>query len=33
MKFVDMNEYSLERLESEKKLDKKLDEIKKKYGD
>jgi thymidylate synthase ThyX len=32
MKFVDMNEYSLERLESEKKLDKKLDEISKKYS-
>lgn len=32
MKFVDMNEYSLERLEAEKKIDKKLDEINKKYS-
>lgn len=33
MKFVDMKDYALERLESEKKIDKKLEEIKKKYGD
>lgn len=32
MTFVDMNEYKLERLESEKKLDKKLEEMKTKYG-
>ncbi len=30
-KFVDMNSYTLERIESEKKLDRKLEEIKKKY--
>ncbi|MBI2079278.1 FAD-dependent thymidylate synthase [Candidatus Micrarchaeota archaeon] len=32
MKFVDMSESELERLESEKKIDKKLEEISKKYG-
>lgn len=32
MKFVDMNEYPLERIESEKRIDKKMEEIKKKYG-
>lgn len=32
MKFVDMREYAFERLEAEKKLDKKLAEISKKYG-
>lgn len=32
MKFVDMNAYEFERLESEKKIDRKLEEIKKKYG-
>ena len=32
MKFVDMKEYGLERLEAEKKLDKKLEELGKKYG-
>jgi len=32
MKFVDMSEQGLERLEAEKKLDKKLDEINKKYS-
>ena len=32
MKFIDMKEYSLERLEAEKKIDKKLEEISKKYG-
>jgi len=30
--FVDMKEYAFERLEAEKKLDKKLEEIKKKYS-
>ena len=33
MKFVDMNSYEFERLEAEKKIDRKLDEIKKKYGE
>ena len=32
MKFVDRRETGLERLESEKKLDKKMEEVKKKYG-
>ncbi|MEK6843788.1 MAG: FAD-dependent thymidylate synthase [Candidatus Micrarchaeota archaeon] len=32
IKFVDLKEYSLERLESEKKQDKKLEDLKKKYG-
>jgi thymidylate synthase ThyX len=32
MKFMDMNEYGLERLEAEKRLDKKMEEISKKYG-
>ena len=32
MKFMDMKEYSLERLEAEKRIDKKLAEISKKYG-
>lgn len=31
--FVDMKSYDFERLESEKKIDKKLEEMKKKYGD
>ncbi|MBU5689597.1 MAG: FAD-dependent thymidylate synthase [Candidatus Aenigmatarchaeota archaeon] len=30
-KFVDMNQYSLERLESEKRIDKRIEEIKQKY--
>jgi len=32
MKFMDMNEYEFERLEAEKRLDKKIAEISKKYG-
>jgi thymidylate synthase ThyX len=32
MKFMDMKEYALERLEAEKKIDRKLEEISKKYG-
>ncbi len=32
IKFVDMKDYELERLESEKRIDKKLEEIKQKYG-
>ncbi len=32
IKFVDLNEYALERLEAEKKIDKKMEMIKKKYG-
>jgi thymidylate synthase ThyX len=32
MKFMDMNDYGLERLEAEKRLDKKMEEIQKKYG-
>ena len=32
MKFVDRRETGLERLDSEKKLDKKMEEVKKKYG-
>jgi len=32
MKFMDMKEYKLERLEAEKRLDKKMEEIEKKYG-
>jgi thymidylate synthase ThyX len=32
MKFVDMKEYGLERVEAEKKLDKKIEEVEKKYG-
>ncbi|MBN1169593.1 FAD-dependent thymidylate synthase [Candidatus Micrarchaeota archaeon] len=32
MKFMDMNEYGLERLDAEKRIDKKMEEIKKKYG-
>jgi len=32
IKFVDMNEYSLERIESEKRIDKRMEEIKEKYG-
>ncbi len=32
MKFVDMKGYELERLEAEKKIDRKMDEIKKKYS-
>jgi cytidylate kinase len=32
MKFMDMKEYSMERLESEKRIDKKLEEISKKYS-
>ncbi len=31
-KFVDMKEYGLERLEAEKKIDKKMDELKRKYS-
>jgi len=33
MKFVDMKEYALERLEAEKQQDKKIKEIKEKYGE
>ena len=33
MKFVDMSEYELERLEAEKSIDKRIEEVKKKYGD
>ncbi|MBU0526930.1 FAD-dependent thymidylate synthase [Candidatus Micrarchaeota archaeon] len=32
MKYMDMQEYGLERLEAEKKLDKKMEELNKKYG-
>ncbi len=32
MKFMDMKTYELERLEAERKLDKKMDEISKRYG-
>ena len=32
MRFVDMNEYSLERIEAEKQLDKRIEEISRKYG-
>lgn len=32
MNFIDMKEYGMERLESEKKLDKKLEEMEKKYS-
>ncbi len=32
MRFVDMKSYDLERIESEKRLDKKIDELKKKYS-
>jgi len=32
MKFVDMKEYALERLESEKKTDVKMEQLNKKYG-
>jgi hypothetical protein len=32
MKFMDMKEYSLERLEAEKRIDRKLEEIGKKYA-
>ena len=32
MKFMDMEEHGLERLEAEKRIDKKIEEIKKKYG-
>jgi thymidylate synthase ThyX len=32
MRFVDMNDYSLERIESERQLDKKLAQLKDKYG-
>ncbi|MEW6748570.1 MAG: FAD-dependent thymidylate synthase [Candidatus Micrarchaeota archaeon] len=32
MKFMDMNEYALERLEAEKRIDKKIAEISEKYG-
>jgi len=32
MKFVDMQDYELERLEAERKLDKKIEQIKQKYG-
>ncbi|MEW6035231.1 MAG: FAD-dependent thymidylate synthase [Candidatus Micrarchaeota archaeon] len=33
MKFMDMKEYALERLEAEKRIDRKMAEIEKKYGD
>lgn len=33
MKFMDMEEHSMERLEAEQRIDKKMDEIKKKYGE
>jgi thymidylate synthase ThyX len=33
MKFMDMKEYSFERLEAERKLDKRMADIKKRYGD
>ena len=32
IRFVDMNEYGMERIESEKKIDKKMEEISKKYS-
>ncbi|MFN7991936.1 MAG: FAD-dependent thymidylate synthase [Candidatus Micrarchaeia archaeon] len=32
MRFMDMNEYALERLEAERRIDKKMEEISKKYG-
>lgn len=32
MKFVDMNDYELERLEAEKRIDKKMEQLKQKYG-
>jgi hypothetical protein len=32
MRFMDMNEYALERLESEKRIDRKMAEISEKYG-
>jgi len=32
MKFMDMKEYKLERLEAEKRIDRKMEEISKKYG-
>ncbi len=32
MKFVDLNEYGLERIDAEKRTDKKLEEMQKKYG-
>lgn len=32
IKFVDMNEYEMERIEAEKKIDKKMEEIDKKYA-
>lgn len=32
MKFVDMNDYVLERLDAEKKIDRKMEEMKKKYS-
>ncbi len=32
MKFIDMNDYELERLEAEKRIDKKMEEVEKKYG-
>jgi thymidylate synthase ThyX len=32
MKFIDMKDYDFERLEAEKRLDKKMEDINKKYG-
>jgi len=32
MKFIDLKEYGLERMEAEKRTDQKLEEMKKKYG-
>jgi thymidylate synthase ThyX len=32
MKFMDMKEYALERLEAEKRIDRKMEEISKKYA-
>jgi thymidylate synthase ThyX len=32
MKFVDFNEYGLERISAEKKIDQKMDQVKEKYG-
>jgi thymidylate synthase ThyX len=32
LKFVDMNDYSLTRIEAEKGIDQRMEEIKKKYG-
>ena len=32
MKFVDLKDYTMERLEAEKEIDKKIEAVKKKYG-